>query len=184
MAQGNPVFSFVWDPPLEHFTFSISRFAQNIQDFSGLFQWYAEMFRTWMGLQFDTEGEYGTGGRWQDLTESYQEWKMEHYGFVYPIGYLTGALHEAMTGGEGYSEVIEPTRAEFGMDESSPAADYGSYFADVRPVIAAPEGEATLWQKAMHDWCHNVAKDAGWQGEGPSLTSIEGLLAMRAGGKR
>jgi hypothetical protein len=187
MPEATPIFSFNWDPPLEHFTFSISRFAQEITDFSGLFTWYAEMFKTWMDRQFgDTgsEGEYGTGARWQDLTDRYKEWKIDFRGSEYPIGVLTGALYESMTGGDGWSQQIEATRAEFGMDPGSEAAEYGSYFADVRPVIAAPEDEATLWQKAMQEWSYNVAKDAGWEGEGPSITTIEGLLAARAGGKR
>jgi len=151
-------FRGVWQPPMKELQFEVNRFAMGISDYSALFQALAGLFRAQMREEFMTEGA-STGGHWAPLTPAYAAWKEAHYPGR-PIGVLTGALRSSMTGGEGYSETIQRTEAEFGMDPGATAAAYGRYFAERRPVLRMTAAQARAWQKVTHEWVYHEATDA------------------------
>lgn len=149
-------FNFQFVPPLRRLRFALDRFAEEIENFTPLFAIYNERFQEAMEHQFDTEGAYGLGRRWTRLSPAYAAWKETHYPGQ-PIGLLTGALYDSMTGGPGYAFHASPVAASFGQ-ETGPAIEYGKYFAQARPVIRLSPEEGLAWAKAAHEWCYAVAR--------------------------
>jgi hypothetical protein len=150
-------FHFSWHPPLTRFNFALDRFAEHISNFLPLWAVYNEKFQKAMEEQFSTEGRYGLGRRWKGLTPRYAAWKQAHYPGK-PIGELTGALRESMTGGAGYAFESTPISASFGQ-ESGPAIVYGRYFAKPRPVIRMSKTDALAWYKAAHLFTYAAARE-------------------------
>lgn len=157
------------EPPLKELQFRLSRFSDNISDFSSFFAGLGPWFKARMGDVFGSEGA-ASGPRWADLTPAYVKWKQEHYPGR-PIGVLTGALRSSMTGGAGYSQTITKKAASFGMSGSSPALPYGSHFAERRPVLRMPPKWGRETQKLAHEWV--IAEERGSMGIGGSgLASV------------
>jgi hypothetical protein len=166
-------FNFAVDPPLKEFNFAVNRFAMGISDYTSLFGALSLTFQMEMREQFASEGG-ASGERWAQLSPAYKAWKEEKYPGQ-PIGVLSGALRESMTGGTGYSETITPMVAEFGEDPGADAAEYGPYFAARRPVMRMTTGWGRAWQKVTHEWVVSEARDA---------FGLGGQLFAKAYGKR
>jgi len=166
-------FDLQTDPPLEGMTFALDRFADKLSDFSQLFDGFGEIFRSLMVRQFGSEG--GLAGGWAALSLAYAAWKEEHYPGR-PIGVLTGALRASMTGAKGYSEMIGRDEASFGMDTSSAAAEYGSYFSERRPVIKWARERSREFQRYAHQWAAFQIVGPGGSNLPPNVPSaFEGL---------
>ena len=161
------VFTFV--PPLPAFRRMITGFAEGISHFETLFAAWGGLFKQEMAAQFESEGA-ASGGPWQALSADYATWKQAHYP-GHKIGFLTGALMNAMTGGGGYTEVIGPHSAEYGMSDSAEARPYGGFFDRVRPVLRmAPEWGAA-WQEMAQDWLAAEGRSR-FAGGGASLAAF------------
>jgi len=164
MAGPRTLFDIQTDPPIAGMKFALDKLADGVSDFSGLFDGYDEIFRTYMVQQFTTEGGFGAGG-WHPLSPAYDAWKREHYPGR-PIGVLTGALRSSMTGGQGYSARLNKTEASYGMDRGSKALDYGQYFhkgtpkMPARPVIQWSAEQSRAFQKHTHVWLHWEVQDS------------------------
>jgi len=149
-------------PPLKDFQFRIDEFNKGITDWTVPLTACGELFRRQMMEVFTSEGG-ASGEQWEDLSEPYATWKEENYPGM-PIGVLTGALMESMTGGEGWSQNIEKTRADYGMSPDSDAADYGAAFAEVRPVIRMRPEWGESYRRVVQTWL--VANERGSMGIG------------------
>jgi len=173
---GGVTFDLRFDPPLKEFNFSVNRFTDGIEDWSGMLRSAGELFKRHMGEQFETEGKAG-GKPWARNEPSYAEWKAtKSRNRSRKVGVLTGALRSSMTGGGGYSEHITKTRGDFGMSTSSKAAPYGEYFDYVRKVIRLTARHGRAYQRVAHQWL--VAEERAAFGSGGS--SVPGLV--RSGG--
>jgi hypothetical protein len=150
-------FAFHWQPPLRKFRWALDRFAEEVEDFTPLFDTYNERFKEAMRYQFSTEGVYGLGRRWKHLSPAYAAWKERHYPGQ-PIGMLTGDLYEGMTGGSGYGYARTQTEASMGL-VSGPADVYGGYFSAERPVIRMPAEEALGWYREAHEFVYWAVKE-------------------------
>ena len=170
MAELTPTLRFDFSPPLQEFHVALSRFGSGISDFRDLWPVLGNLFKQEMAAQFATEGVAG-GERWAPLSDDYKTWKDAHYPGR-TIGVLTGALAQSMTGGPGYTEILSPMAAEFGMSDSSPAAEYGSYFdggtdkMPARPVLAGLDRPdyGRAWAIAAAAWVRGEAHHAGLMG--------------------
>ena len=169
-------------PPLKQFQFNIERFAKGITDWKPLFHRFGPLFKTQMVEQFETEGEM-SGAKWPALTEDYAAWKESKYPGN-PIGVLTGAMRRAMIGGLGYSELILPTSASYGMSEASPSIAYARFFNDgtpkmpARPVIRVTPRWGTQFQQLTTLWLREEMMRAGLMGKGSGAANPRSSLAL------
>lgn len=165
MAGDAIKFSVRTDPNLEAFAFATGRFANKVEDWRPLLEAFGELFKGNEQRQFASEG--GNSGGWAPLTEAYDAWKQAH--FPGPIGVLHGFLRSAMTGGDGYTQIVGKTEASYGLG-GGPATVYGKYFdggntrgMPARKVIAFDSGERARWQKLVHLWLVDLAFENGWK---------------------
>jgi hypothetical protein len=164
---------FDWEPSLKEFHFRLSRFGENISDFSPLFLEIGQLFKQEMAATFVTQGG-ASGGEWEPLSPAYAAWKSKKF----PgrgIGFLTGALMASMTGGPGYTEIITPLTVEFGEADDSPPTEYAKYFDEgtdkmpARPVLRYAPAWGVAWQRMTVDWVRGEAHHAGLMGAGSIL---------------
>jgi hypothetical protein len=169
-------------PPLKEFQFNILRYAKGISDWKPLFHSFGSLFKAQMVEQFETEGKM-SGKSWPKLSDAYAAWKEQKYPGN-PIGVLTGAMRSAMIGGVGYSELILPTSASYGMSESSPAVGYAHYFNDgtekmpARPVIRVTPRWGTQFQKLTALWLREQMMAAGLMGKGSGAVNPRSELGL------
>lgn len=154
MAAPRTLFNITPKPPIAGMVFALDRFAEDVSDFSELFEGFGEIFRDLMTEQFSSEGSLAGG--WAALSPKYAEWKEEHYPGR-PIGVLRGYLRDAMTGKAGYSELVGKTQASWGMSVTSQASEYGEYFSDRRPVVKWSRTESRRFQRYAHVWAYHIA---------------------------
>ena len=165
-------------PPLKEFQFNIERYAKGISDWVPLFRRFGPLFKAQMVEQFETEGAM-SGAKWPKLSDNpegagYATWKESKYPGN-PIGVLTGAMRRAMIGGPGYSELILPTSASFGMSEASPAIAYARFFNDgtpnmpARPVIRVTPRWGSQFQRLTSLWLREGMIRAGLKGAGSAV---------------
>jgi hypothetical protein len=166
-ADGLVTFDLRTVPPMKELQFKLSRWTELISDWDPLMHLYGDRFKRQMVEQFATQGEM-SGERWADTDPVYTAWKLAHYG-TSRVGVRSEALLSSMTGGGGYSEIIERTWASFGMSVNSLAKGYGSYFAEKRPVIRMTERWARQYQKDAHEWLNTEAHHAGFTGAGSRI---------------
>jgi hypothetical protein len=172
MAKVNATVQFDWDPPLAEFHVQMSRFGEDLSDFTDLFAVIGGYFKQEMAAEFVSEGET-SGSHWKELSDNpeghgYKSWKERKF----PgrgIGFLSGALIESLTGGAGYTEIITPLTAEFGQADGATAAAYGEYFAEERPVLRFTPQQGEVWQKATHRWVIDAMHHVGGAG---ALSSV------------
>jgi hypothetical protein len=167
------------EPPLRDFQFDIDRFTEGITDWTVPLTACGELFKRQMMEVFASEGQ-ASGEQWKALSDNpkgagYATWKEENYPGM-PIGVLTGALMESMTGGEGWSMNVDKTRADYGMDPGAEAADYGEYFAEERPVVRLPQEWAEGYRRVIQTWL--IANERSSMGFGGA--AVPGMV--RAGG--
>jgi hypothetical protein len=77
----------------------------------------------------------------------------------------------AMTGGGGYTEVIGPHSAEYGMSDSAEARPYGGFFDRVRPVLRMAPEWGVAWQEMAQDWLAAEGRSR-FAGGGASLAAF------------
>jgi hypothetical protein len=109
--------------------------------------------------RFETEGAWG-GEAWTAVDVDYAARK-KAAGFGSKIGVRTGALRASQAGGGGYSEIIEPTWASFGMSESSQARPYGPTFDATRKVIHMDAEQGREATRLLQQWVFAEARKAG-----------------------
>lgn len=171
MTAPRTLFNITPTPPIAGMVFALDRFAEDVSDFSELFEGFGEIFRDLMTEQFSSEGKFAGG--WASLSPRYAAWKEEHYPGR-PIGVLRGYLRDAMTGKTGYSELVGKTQASWGMSVTSQASEYGEYFSERRPVIKWTRAESRRFQRYAHVWAYNALHGPGGSSASPS--SVPGVL--------
>jgi phage gpG-like protein len=129
-----------------------SRFAEDIQDATEPFTQMAEDFRQIEKRQFDSEGEYGSGG-WKPLSPNYAAWKSKFYPGR-KILELSGLLRESVTDGNPWTiREIQPLKLRLGTKINYAIYHQkGTHRMPARPVIQFSEDDKTRWSKIMQAW--------------------------------
>jgi phage gpG-like protein len=101
--------------------------------------------------QFETEGDYGSGG-WAALSPKYAAWKAKHYPGK-PILEATGALRGSLTSRPFGVEEVSATRAVFGTDiEYAAYHQTGTEKMPARPPMQLPEAERQKWIRLFQNY--------------------------------
>jgi len=116
-----------------------------------LFNMYERRFLSYMNKLFDTEGAEG-GSKWKELSANYIQWKGHD-----TIGYLSGAMRAALTGGSGYYSRITKTKLEIGQRPGS--VPYTPFFHNVRPIDFSSR-ELKLWREMAEQYYAHVVSNA------------------------
>lgn len=162
-------FTFDVDPPIKNLGFELGRFANELDEWSGLLRTYSPLFQRHMAEQFETEGQ-ASGSRWPDVDPTYAERK-KATGHGTKIGVYSGALRSSMAGGAGFSVEIHGNHGSYGMSGSSKALPYGRHFAEQRPVVRISQRQLKDYLELTKQWTFSEARKAGIgnQGFGESI---------------
>lgn len=150
-------FSFFGEAQLNR---TLSRVSIAAQDVTPAWEVIAASFLAAERQQFDSEGEFGSGG-WAPLTEPYATWKAQHYPGT-KILHRTGRLEESLTDGPEI-RILEPHFMVLGS-----AVSYGKYLqagtdrmAQRRPVDL-PEALRRSWVKVLQRYLVTGGVGGGW----------------------
>jgi len=136
---------------------ALSRFGENVRDFSPVLEEIHDAFIQIEQEQFDTQG--GRSNPWEPLRPTYAQWKQKYFPGL-PILVLTGALRSEMVNPQ--TEITPHTL------RMSPYNDLKAIFhqkgrADMaaRPVIDLTEADKLDWMKRIHRFIYEKAKEGG-----------------------
>ena len=147
--------------------YGFSRFANQLQDFSPVFEEILKDFKKGEIEQFRTEGAYGSGG-WKKLSKDYFKWKEEHKPGM-PILVFSGLLMKAATNPKstitkdqllitiddsGDYTVFLKTKGTVTRHKPAVAGYHqsGAGHLKKRPVIQLPKSQVVRWQKIFQSY--------------------------------
>ena len=156
----------------EQILVGFSRLAEDIQDWSEVFQDIGADFHEMEARQFDSEGGYG-GTPWAPLSKNYAAWKARNFPGN-QILVLSGQLKESLI--EGDADIIEAMHAFYGT--RLPVASFhqfGTSRMPARPVVFMTDEDLTRWTKLVQLWLVRKANKA-FAGLMPSIGAGESAI--------
>ena len=137
---------------------ALSRFGENVRDFSPVLEEIHDAFIRIEQEQFDTQGAR-TGGAWQPLSINYEQWKSRYFPGQ-PILVLTGALRSEM---ENPLTEITPHTLRMSPENDLKALFHqrGRANMPARPVVNLTEADKMDWMKRIHRFVYDKAKQEG-----------------------
>jgi hypothetical protein len=157
---------------------AFSRFADQVMDWSPVFQAIAEDFKKGQIEQFRTEGAYGSGG-WKALSPKYAAWKEQHKPGM-PILVFSGLLMKAATNPDvaftenqlmisiddaGSYQVFSKRLGRLVTKHKPAVAGYhqkGAGRLPKRLVIQLPESQKVRWRKIFQSYMVAATRGNPW----------------------
>lgn len=163
MAQSSPLVFSVQLPGQERVRVALSRFAENLNDFTDFWElyfrpaWYRSVVN-----HYESQGST-SGEPWPPLSETYGLWKQKHWPGL-PIGVLSGATRESLTFQDDTHAIWEARPTALTVGTRVPYAMYlqlGTRRMPKRPPLRMSDEFAMLVGRLLQEFGHKAAKDAG-----------------------
>lgn len=111
-----------------------------------------------VGEQFRSEGVYGHGSKWQELSKPYEAWKREQVGDE-PILVFRGTMRDAMISRSAVH--VDPRRMVY--DPAAPPYalrhQQGKDGMPQRKMVEIPETSRRQWDRFFAEWLNSLRRE-------------------------